>query len=94
MTIQVLDPVGEVAPGVRVRPRHLDALHGRRIGLVFNHHPAAAEVWRRLEEEIQRHYRPPAIHRVAKTNVSAPAPRIELERLATAAEASLVGVGA
>jgi len=94
MTIRIVDPVGEVAPVAHLAPRPMKSLAGARIGYVFNHHPAAVRVWRGLEDEIARRFAPPAVHRVDKPNVSVPAGRAELERLAAAADVALVGVGA
>lgn len=94
MTIRIVDPVGEVAPVARLTPRPMTALAGARIGYVFNHHPAAVRVWRRLEEEMARRFAPPSVHRVDKPNVSVPVGRAELERLAAVTDVALVGVGA
>lgn len=94
MVIRILDPVGDVAPVPRLTPRALGALDGRAVGYVFNHHPAAVRVWRRLEDEIARRFRPSEVRRVDKPNVATSVPRGELERLAAGTDYVLVGVGA
>lgn len=94
MVIRILDPVGDVASVPRLTPRALGALEGRAVGYVFNHHPAAVRVWRRLEEEIAWRFRPAEVHRVDKPNVAATVPRNELTRLAASSDYVLVGTGA
>ena len=94
MTIQMLDPVGDVAPTPRLTPRAPGTLDGKAVGYVFNHHPAAIPVWQRLEAEMARRFRPRAVHRVDKPNVSVPVGRADLERLAGDTDYVLVGVGA
>ena len=69
-------------------------LDGRTVGYVFNHHPAAVRVWRRLEDELARRFRPVAVRRVDKHNVAAMVSREELARLAAATDYVVVGTGA
>ena len=94
MPIQIVDPVGDVAPVARLSPVTLPSLDGARVGYVFNHHPAAVRVWRELERELERRFAPSSVVRVDKPNVSVPVARAELERLAAASDVALVGVGA
>lgn len=94
MSLRVFSPVGEIAPLVETGVTRLAALHGRRAGFVFNHHPACVELWQQLEAEIERAHAPPLIRRIAKPNISVPQPRAQLAELAAEVDYALVGVGA
>ena len=94
MTIEVFNPVGEVAPAATARAVMLDRVRRRSAGLVCNHHPAIEELWAQLESGIERDWQPSGMHRIAKANISMPQPAAELARLASAVDYVLVGVGA
>jgi hypothetical protein len=92
--IKLYDPVGEIGPIARVAPSRLETFERGRIGYVFNHHPAAEEVWTRLEQNIGRILRPESVARIDKANVAISVPRPQLEELAARVDCVLVGVGA
>ena len=94
MTIHVFNPVGEVEATRFAAVTHLHEPRGTRLGLVFNHHPACVDLWTQLERAIERSLVPPALHRVAKPNISVPQPEAQLAALATQVDYVLVGVGA
>jgi hypothetical protein len=94
MTIRLYDPVGEVGPIEAVAPSRLDVSGQKRVGYVFNHHPAAEAIWARLEASIEAMLRPRASVRIDKANVAVSVPKPELERLAAQVDCVLVGVGA
>lgn len=94
MVIAVYNPVGEVARSESAQAAKLAELRGRPVGFVCNHHPAITELWAQLEEAIERHFLPAAVHRVAKPNISLPQPAAQLAALASNVDYALVGVGA
>jgi len=94
MVISVYNPVGEVAPSESVQATTLSGLQGKSVGFVCNHHPAITDLWAHLEEGIQRDFRPAAVRRIAKPNISMPQPAAQLAKLAAEVDYALVGVGA
>jgi hypothetical protein len=94
MAIGIYNPVGEVAQSESANAVAMDALAGKRVGLVCNHHPAIVELWAELEKDIEREWRPASIKRVAKPNISKPQTREQLAALAAEVDYVLVGVGA
>ena len=94
MVIGVYNPVGEVAEIASAQVATLHALHGKSVGFVCNHHPAIIELWTQLEKSIERDFRPSAVRRVAKANISMPQPPAQLAQLASEVDYALVGVGA
>jgi hypothetical protein len=94
MTIKLYDPVGDTGPIETVMPSRLDTFEQGRIGYVFNHHPAAEEIWMHMEANLQRMLQPQAIERIDKENVAISVPKAKLEQLAGITDCVLVGVGA
>jgi hypothetical protein len=94
MSIQLLDPVGEVAKTAPVKSKQLQKVRGLKVGYIFNHHPAAEVIWQHLEGRIDEFYRPAGKARIDKTNVSVPAPLAEVKKLLNEVDYFLVGVGA
>jgi hypothetical protein len=94
MTIQMLDPVGEVEIVKPQAKRALDGLKGKRVGCVFNQHVSAIAFWKGMESEIEKTLSPSRVVRVYKSNTWAPAPRADANRVLEEADYVLVGVGA
>jgi hypothetical protein len=94
MTIRLLDPTGRVAQVERREELPLDALHGKRVGYIFNQHKSGLAFWAALEQEIERKYKPASVYRIYKENTWAPAPRAEMERLIAETDYTLVGLAA
>lgn len=94
MTIELLDPVGEVEVVHSKEERVLKSLVGKRLGCIFNQHVSALSFWKAMEAEAEAKFKPSRVHRIYKTNTWAPAPAVELEHLLRETDYALVGVGA
>ena len=69
-------------------------LNGRKAGFIFNQHASGLAFWKGLEAEVERRFKPAAMHRVYKENTWAPAPKAEVEKLIGETDYVLVGLGA
>lgn len=95
MALRVLDPIAEINKAPEGRPmREVEALEGRRLGLLWSKHAASVKFWPVLEEVLASHFRPSEIHRLYKKSTWNPAPPDELEALASRVDYVVVGVGA
>lgn len=94
MSIQVLDPRGEVATIERRAQAVLGSVEGRKAGFVFNGHASCHIFWKALEREVEQRFKPSAMSRVYKVNTWAPAPQADLSRVREEADYVLVGIGA
>lgn len=94
MTIAIYNPVGEIAPLPETAAVRAQRLHGARLGIVFNHHPACVTLWGLLEEALAGELVPSTAHRVTKSNISMPQPHAQLAELASRVDVAIVGVGA
>ena len=94
MAIGIFNPVGEVAAVEATSAVGMDALAGKAVGLVCNHHPAITGIWAELDKGIEREWKPSSIKRVAKANISKPQTKEQLSALAADVDYVVVGVGA
>lgn len=94
MSIQVLDPRGEVATSERRAEPELGSIEGRKVGFVFNGHASCHIFWKALEREVESKFKPSAMSRAYKVNTWAPAPEADMSRVREEADYVLVGVGA
>ncbi|MBI2862409.1 MAG: hypothetical protein HYX89_06295 [Chloroflexi bacterium] len=94
MGIELFDPVGEVKVARGETTRALDTLRGKVVGYVFNQHLTTVAFWSTLEQSVESKFKPSRTLRVYKPNLSAPAPKQEVERLIRETDYALVGVGA
>ena len=94
MTIQLLDPTGVIAKSQRTAETVLKSLNGLNAGFIFNSHASGLAFWKGLEEEVERRFKPAAMHRIYKENTWAPAPNAEVDKLIGETDYVLVGLGA
>lgn len=95
MAMRIMDPVGELAKAPEGRPlRRLEALGGRRIGLLWSKHAASVKFWPVLEEVLVERFRPSEIVRLYKQSTWNPAPQEEVEEFARKIDYAVIGVGA
>jgi hypothetical protein len=95
MTIRVRSPLADITETPTGRKvRALEAIEGRRMGLLWSQHAATVKFWPVLEKVAEERLRPSEVHRLYKTstwNVATPA---EIEEFARKVDYVLVGVGA
>ncbi len=95
MVLRVLNPLGEINKAPEGKPlRPLEALEGRRLGLLWSRHTASVNFWPALEEVVEARYRPSEIHRLYKRSTWNPATPAEIEEFARKVDFAVVGVGA
>jgi hypothetical protein len=95
MAIRVRDPLAEInrpPEGKRIRP--LEAIEGRRMGLLFSQHAASVKFWPVLERVAEAKFRPSEVHRLYKKSTWNTAPPEEIEEFARQVDYVLVGTGA
>lgn len=95
MAIRVRDPLADISrPPEGKRIRVLEALEGRRMGLLWSQHAATVHFWPILEQVAEAMFRPSEVHRLYKKstwNVAAPE---DIAALTQKVDYVLVGVGA
>ena len=95
MVMRILDPVGELAKAPEGRPlRKVEALEGRRIGLLWSKHAASVKFWPVLEEVLLERFKPAEVVRLYKQSTWNPAPQEDVEEFARKIDYAVIGVGA
>lgn len=95
MVMRVLDPVGALAKAPEGRPiRTVEALEGRRLGLLWSKHAASVKFWPVLEEVLVERFKPTEIVRLYKQSTWNPAPAEDVEEFARKIDWAVIGVGA
>lgn len=95
MAWRLVNPVGELAQAPKGRPlRAVEALEGRRIGLLWSKHAASVKFWPVLEEVLQARFGPAEVHRLYKASTWNPAPLEDVAEFARKVDYAVVGVGA
>ena len=94
MAFKVRDPLADInKPPEGRRVRRLEAVEGRRMGLLWSQHASSEKFWPVLERVAQEMLRPSEVHKLYKTstwNVATPA---EVEEFAQKVDYVIVGVG-
>ncbi len=95
MAMRIVDPVGELARAPAGRPlRIVEALDGRRLGLLWSKHAASVKFWPVLERVAEARFRPSEVHRLYKSSTWNTAPAEQLEEFTGKVDYVLVGTGA
>lgn len=94
MTIKVRDPLADIRkPPEGKRLRALEALEGRRLGLLWSQHASSVNFWPVLERIAEEKFRPSEVHRFYKKSTWNAASPEEIEEFAQKVDYVLVGVG-
>lgn len=94
MAIRVRDPLADInKPPAGKRIRVLEAIEGRRMGLLWSQHASSVRFWPVLEKIAAARFRPSEVHRLYKKSTWNPASAAEIEEFAQKVDYALVGVG-
>ncbi len=94
MTLQVRDPLAEInRPPEGKRLRVLEAIEGRRLGLLWSQHASSVAFWPVLERVAEARFRPSEVHRLYKRSTWNAASPEEIAALARQVDYVFVGVG-
>ncbi|MBI4505635.1 MAG: hypothetical protein HY691_08880 [Chloroflexi bacterium] len=94
MAIRVRDPLAEInRPPEGKRLRVLEAIEGRRMGLLWSQHASSVNFWPVLERIAEARFRPSEVHRLYKRSTWNPASAAEIAAFAQQVDYALVGVG-
>lgn len=88
------DPIAEIAVAETRLVRPIETLLGGRMGLIWGGHGSTAKFWPVFEETVQAMYEPGAVHKIYKHSTWNPAPKSDMEELASKIDYAIIGIGA